>query len=260
MSLQPVSAGVLQDVVALQGNEIIRLKAALADARQRISTLREEIAGLKGNQSVPSVDSKAGSKPPSYNDITLCPVDDGGLNAAALKHFKNILKSLGTPKPSRCVFNARSATVRWEDGRFEVFSIIKPESRLLKKGGWSDVHNSKLRGRLEVLGELSGNCYYLGRYQATHNEAVAPNEYPTLPKPMQDAILRWSCSKTHRSSVQLMLTKGELPLRRFFLRRESFDQVLYERLLGTAPSPALALAERSAEHGASDGEEGSDDD
>lgn len=57
-----------------------------------------------------------------------------------------------------------------------------------------------------------------------------------------------------------MLMRGELPLRRFFLRRENFDRVLYERLLGTAPSPALALAEPSAEHGASNGEEGSDDD
>jgi len=238
----------------------MRLKAALVDAQQRISILKEEITGLKGGQAVPPAEFVAHLKPPSYDSITLSPVDNGRLSATVLRHFKNTLKTMGTPKPSRCVLSARSAAVRWEDDSYEVFSMIKPESRLLKKGGWTNVQNGKLRGTLEVLGELSGSHYYLGRYQATRDEAIAPDEFSTLPEPMQDVIVRWSCSKTDRPGVRLMLMRGELPLRRFFLRREGFDRMLYERLLSTAPSQALVLAGGSAEHDGSEGGEGSDDD
>lgn len=53
-----------------------------------------------------------------------------------------------------------------------------------------------------------------------------------------------------------MLTRGEVPLRRFYLRRKGFNLELYEHLLSAAPSQALAVAGGSAEQDELDSEDG----
>lgn len=259
MSLLHLSPGSLQNVVALQGSEIIRLKAALADAAQDIIALRNEIKELRHERSVLE-HTPTDLQQPSYDGETLQPFDAARYGMPPRRYLRATLHSLGAPRPSAGLLNVRDETVRWEDAAYDSFSMIKPESRLAKNGTWQSCGNTKMRGSVEVLGRISGSYYYLGRYEACHDEALAPDEYASLSAQMQDTVLGWTCSKKNRARAQPMLMRGEVPLRRFFLRRESFNRTLYDRLLSPAPGQILVVAGIRAEHGESDDEDASERD
>ncbi|GJE99424.1 hypothetical protein PsYK624_156860 [Phanerochaete sordida] len=262
MSLQAVSQDTLQDVVALQGNEIIRLKAALANAQERIICLQAEIAEISEEKETPAIKpntlSHEESGTPSYDGVPLQSFDGARSGRNVEKYLKLTLTSMGCKKPAHRFLRISYDKVRWETG-FDEFSLVKPEKRKTKWGSWHNCTNRKVRGSLHVIACLASGTFYLGCYQGRGEELLAAGEFTTLPQTVQETVLSWSTSRQHYAKVRTLLERGEVPLRRFVLRRSGFDHALYDSLLRPAPTQTAAMAGGSAGHGVSDSEGDGDD-
>ncbi|KIP10565.1 hypothetical protein PHLGIDRAFT_125441 [Phlebiopsis gigantea 11061_1 CR5-6] len=278
------------DIVILQGQEIIRIRGLLETTEPRLDALQDEneqlrteheqtlreledlraqpppesaIAEESGDQPIRLVSPRTvflnQAKLPRYNNLQIPAFYVGRSPRKCLKYLKQVrdTKSSQHTLGSDTILGYlrialfRGGEEEWQHGYNTCF-IVRPESRRRRDGAWIATKLVRPQRSVQVISQIYGRWYYLGSYQCTEAVALDSSAYDLLSEQSKRGVLRFMAHGEFKDEARNRILEGEVRLTRIELHRVTFDE-MNQRLLVTAGVKRLDEAE-------SDRSRASDDD
>jgi len=267
-----------EDIVLLQGQEIIRIRDLLQTSEPRFDALREENERLKTEheetlKELEDLQSRPPPEPPAPPEPPQPPTIDEIVKLVSPRAaFRNAqrLPAYGTfqipafyigRSPRRCV-NAlkdrvgylrviifRAGEERWLE-QYSICIVVRPDKRRRRDGSWVDTKLLRPHRSVNVVASLFGRWYYLGTYQCAAVATLGAEVWEDLPEKSQRGVLRFMAHNDDRREARDGILRGDVGLHRIELRRVSFDEAVQDAL--------VAVGKRQVGAADSDGSYGSD--
>ncbi|GJE99427.1 hypothetical protein PsYK624_156890 [Phanerochaete sordida] len=248
-----------EDIVLLQGQEIIRIRDLLQSSEPRLEALREENERIQAEheetvKELEELRSRPPPEPPTPPEPPKPPtIDDIVKLVSPRAQFRNAQRlpaygSFQIPaffvgrSPRRCV-NAlrnrvgylrvvvfRGGEERWLD-HFSTCIVVRPDKRRRRDGAWVDTKLLRPHRSVNVVASVFGRWYYLGTYQCAAVATLDAESWDDLPEKSQRGVLRFMAHNDDRREARDGILRGDVGLHRIELRRTGFDDAVQDSLV-----------------------------
>lgn len=266
-----------EDIVLLQGQEIIRIRELLQNSEPRIEALQGENERLKTEheevvKELEDLRSRPPPEPAAPPEPPKPPIIDDIVKLVSPRAaFRNAQKlpAYGTfqippfymgRSPAKClnalkdrvgylrVVTLRGGEERWLE-HYNTCIVVRPDKRRRRDGSWVDTKLLRPHRTVNVVTSIFGRWYYLGTYQCAAVAALKTDVWDELPEKSQRGVLRFMAHNDDRRDAQDGIRRGEVGLHRIELHRVGFDEAVQGVLVAAGKSQADEAGESEGSYG-----------